>query len=258
MSKIVFYEHDAGFFSTITMVLFQIINFYKNNNNNPTILDSSKVFIWYRYTKEDIFFNFFKINNLNSLNNISLNNFEYDLRGDIQFKTYSDYNLDVYFKYVDVYFNLSDKVRDIYENMIDKYKINHDDICSLFLRGNDKATECAIPSYDKYIEKGNELLKSNPNLKFIIQSDEKEFIDTMRANFTNNIIFIDETRVISKNIQQTVDNYGKTPEINHKYALFFLAIVYIMSKSKYVVCNSGNISFWILMYRKHFNNYFQL
>jgi len=258
MSKIVFQSHDAGLFSTTTIMLFQIINYYKKNNNNPTTLDSSNVFSWYRYTNEDIFFNFFKIKNLNSLNNISLNNFDYDLRGDIQFKKYSDCNLDVYFKYVDVYFNLSNKVMDIYENMIHKYKINADNMCSLFLRGNDKATECDIPTYDKYIEKGNELLRLNPNLTFLIQSDEKEFIDTMSVHFPNNIIFTDEIRTISKNRFQTVDKRGKTPEINHKYALNFLAVVYIMSKSKYVVCNSGNISFWILMYRKQIDNYFQL
>ena len=146
----------------------------------------------------------------------------------------------------------------IYNNIINKYNLNFDNICVLFLRGNDKATECKIPSYNKYIEKGNELLKSNPDLKFLIQSDEKEFIDTMKTNFPNNIIFIDEIRVISKNIGQTVDNHGRNPELNHKYALNFLAIVYIMSQCKYVICNSGNISFWILMYRKHLNNYFQL
>ena len=173
-------------------------------------------------------------------------------------KKYDDTNLDIYFRYVDVYFNLSDQVINIYQNLINKYKLKFDNICVLFLRGNDKASECKIPSYNKYIEKGNELLKSNPDLKFLIQSDEKEFIDTMKTNFPNNIIFIDEIRVISKNIGQTVDNNGRTPELNHKYALNFLAIVYIMSQCKYVICNSGNISFWILMYRKHCVNFFQL
>ena len=106
--------------------------------------------------------------------------------------------------------------------------------------------------------KATQILKDDPNLKVLIQSDEKEFIDEMRKNFKNNIVLYDEIRVINKDIRRTVDNHGLTPQINHDYALKFLAIVYIMSKCKYVVCNSGNISFWILMYRQHLNNFFQL
>lgn len=89
------------------------------------------------------------------MDNKSLEYFDYELRGNLQFKKYDDFNLDIYFKYVDVYFNLSDKVMNIYNNIINKYNLNFDNICVLFLRGNDKATECKIPSYQKYIEKGN-------------------------------------------------------------------------------------------------------
>jgi len=257
-TTIILPKHHAGFFSTTTIILFEIINYFKKNCVNPICIDSSHTFTWYRNSEKNIFFDFFKIKNINTIDNISLDYFDYDLRGDLQFKRYDDFNLDIYFKYVDVYFNLSDNVLDIYNNMIHKYNINYDNTCCLFLRGNDKATECSIPSYGKYLIKGKELLKSNPTLKFIIQSDEKEFIEEMCKNFPNNIVFNDEIRVISKNTNKTVDNHGKTPEINHKFALNFLAIVYIMSKCKYVICNSGNISFWVLMYRKHFENYFQL
>jgi hypothetical protein len=250
--------HHAGFFSTATLILFQIINYKKRKEINPTGIESSQVFIWYRYTSNNIFFDFFKIKNIDNLNNISLTDFDYELRGDLQFKNYSDYNFDIYFKYVDVYFNLSDNVINIYNIIKTKYNIDFKNTCCLFLRGNDKASECEIPHYDKYIIKGKELLHLNPNLKFLIQSDEKEFIDTMCANFSNNIVFIDEIRVISRDVKRTVDNHGIAPQTNHKYALNFLAIVYIMSKCKYVICNSGNISVWILLYRKHITNFYQL
>ena len=257
MNIIKLQNHYAGFFSTTTIILFNIINYFKNNGIHPNDIDSSNTFTWYRYTNNNIFFDFFKIGDINKLG-VSLIDFNYEDRGDIQFKKYVQYNLDVYFKYVNVYFNLSDKVMYIYQNIIDKYNINFDNTCCLFLRGNDKATECEIPSYNKYIEKGREIIKINPNIIFLIQSDEKEFIDEMTLHFPNNIVFKDEIRVIPKNKNKTVDNHGKTPKINHTFALKFLAIVYIMSKCKYVICNSGNISFWILMYRQHFNNYIQL
>ena len=248
----------AGFFSTTTLILFQLINAKKNSGINPIIIESSQVFSWYRYTNNNIFFDFFKILNLDSLTNLSLIDFDYQLAGDLQFKNYSDISLDIYYKYVDVYFNLSDNVMNIYNTIINKYNIDFENICCLFLRGNDKATECAIPDYNKYIVKGKELLHSNPNLKFLIQSDEYEFIIEMCNNFPNHIVFADEIRVISKDTSRTVDNHGRTPQINHKFAMNFLAIVYIMSKCKYVICNSGNISVWILLYRKHINDFYQL
>jgi hypothetical protein len=176
----------------------------------------------------------------------------------MQFMNYSTCKLDVYFKYAEVYFNLSDNVMNIYNTIVNKYNIDFENTCCLFLRGNDKATECRIPSYNSYIITATQILKENPNLKILIQSDEKEFIDTMSKHFKNNIVFLDEIRVINRDIRRTVDNHGMTPELNHHYALKFLAIVYIMSKCKYVVCNSGNISFWILMYRQHLKNFFQL
>lgn len=256
--SLVLLRHDAGFFSTTTIILFQIINAKKNKGINPSIIESSQVFSWYRYTNANIFFDFFKISNIDSLTNLSLIDFDYDLRGDLQFKKYSDYNLDIYYKYVDVYFNLSDNVMNIYNTIINKYNIDFENICCLFLRGNDKARECAIPDYNKYIVKGKEILQYNPNIKFLIQSDEKEFIIEMCNNFPNHIVFADEIRVISKDTSRTVDNHGRTPQINHKFALNFLAIVYIMSKCKYVICNSGNISVWILLYRKHINDFYQL
>lgn len=257
MNIIKIHRHFAGFFSTTTIILFNIIYYFQNNGINPDTIDSSNVFNWHRYTNNNIFFDFFKIGDIHKLD-ASLIGYNDAEKGSLQFKKYVECNLDVYFKYVNVYFNLSDNVMYIYQNMIDKYNINYDNICCLFLRGNDKATECAIPSYDKYIKKGKEIIQINPNIIFLIQSDEKEFIDEMILHFPNNIIFKDEIRIIPKNTKMTVDNHGKTPEINHKYALNFLAIVYIMSKCKYVVCNSGNISFWILMYRQHFNNFIQL
>jgi hypothetical protein len=80
----------------------------------------------------------------------------------------------------------------------------------------------------------------------------------MKNKFPNNIIFYEEIRAISKNITRTVDNHGQNPETNYKYALNFLAIVLIMAESKYVVCNSGNISLWIALFRENLENFIQL
>lgn len=253
-----FKNHDSGFFSTITLILFQIIDYYKKNNKNPIDFDCSNVFSWYCPSNKNTFHKFFKIKNRETLTDINLKEHNKNNAGTLQFTKYQEHNLDVYYKYVDVYFNLSEQVQNIYDFMITKYKLDHDNTCCLFLRGNDKATECNIPNYNEYIIKGKRILSQNKNIKFLIQSDEKEFIDEMKNNFPNNIVFYDEIRIINKNIAKTVDEKGLTREKNYKYILNFLAIVVIMSKCKYVICNTGNISLWILFFRKNINNFCQI
>ena len=95
-------------------------------------------------------------------------------------------------------------------------------------------------------------------MRFLIQSDESEFLEEMSNHFKNNFIFKDEIRHIKKDFKKTVDNHGKTPEENFHYSKYFLAIVLIMSRCKYVICNTGNISLWIALYRGNTSNFVQL
>ena len=53
----------------------------------------------------------------------------------------------------------------------------------LFFRGGDKINETKLPSYQEYID---EIRKNHEheNLKYLIQSDESEFIEEMMNVFT--------------------------------------------------------------------------
>jgi len=73
--------------------------------------------------------------------------------------------------------------------------------------------------------------------------------------FPNNIIFKDEIRHIYKT-NTTVDVVFK--ESNYKYSLYFLAIILIMSKCKYIICNTGNCALWMFFFRKTTDNIIQL
>jgi hypothetical protein len=136
-----------------------------------------------------------------------------------------------------------------------KYNIDYDNICVLFFRGNDKATEIEMPSIDYYIDYGKSILEKNPNIKFLIQSDETNFINDMKEEFPNNLIFYDEIRHIYKK-NTTVNKVFK--ETNYQYSLYYFAITLIMSKCKYIICNSGNCSLWMVFYRQCTNNIIQL
>jgi hypothetical protein len=136
-----------------------------------------------------------------------------------------------------------------------KYSIDYDNICVLFYRGNDKITETSICGYDEYIIKARMLLEKNPNIKFLIQSDETGFIELFTDIFKDNsICFRDEIRHIPKCVD-TVDNVMK--DKNNIFSKYYLAITIIMSRCKYIICGSGNCSLWIMLYRGNSNNVLQ-
>ena len=56
---------------------------------------------------------------------------------------------------------------------------------------------------------------------------------------------------------KTILEYSLTKNDNFKYSLYFLAIVIIMSRCKYVICNTSNVSLWISLFRGNTNNLHQ-
>ena len=139
--------------------------------------------------------------------------------------------------------------------MEQKYCIDYNNICVLFYRGNDKSKETNICGYDEYIVMAKKILNETPNIKFLIQSDETEFIEYIQSVFPHNsFYFNDEIRHMNK-CNSTLDICMQNS--NYVFSKFYLAITIIMSKCNYIVCGSGNCSLWILLYRGNANNVYQ-
>ena len=127
-----------------------------------------------------------------------------------------------------------------------KYELNYPNICVLFYRGNDKATETALPTYTDYMKRAKTILQERPQTRFLVQSDETEIIETMVAELGDKVVwFKDEIRHIPK-AMTTVD---KVCDDAFKFSKLYLAITIVMSKCPYIICGSGNCSIWILLYR---------
>lgn len=244
--------HNAGFFSCCSLRLFDIVNFINDTNQLPDIVDSSTQFEWYKNENDkdkDITFDYFKHYSLID-ENIEMNERIIYHHQD-QFKIYSEINYTNIFPLIKKYFSPSDEISTIINNMEQKYNIDYDNTCVLFYRGNDKLRETTLCNYSEYLRFSNNILLKNSNIKFLIQSDETEFITYMKHNFPNNsFYFNDEIRHMNKQ-NNTVDIVMK--EMNYQYSKYYLAITIIMSKCKYVICGSGNCSIWITLYRGHSN-----
>ncbi len=247
-------QHDGGFFSCCSVRLHFLIEFFNKYKQLPLNYVTKKYFECNKkYPDEDLTFHYFEHYN-NSKEQIEYTK-DIEFKEWFQYKIYNTLDLENLLPFIKKYFTPSRKILEIVEMMEKKYNIDYDNICVLFYRGNDKATEIKLPTIDYYIEYGKTILKDNPNIKFLIQSDETNFLNDMKEEFPNNLIFYDEIRHIYKK-NTTVNEVYK--ETNYQYSLYYYAITLIMSKCNYIICNAGNCSLWMIFYRQHTNNIVEL
>ena len=239
--------HEGGFFSCCSLRLYYLILFFNKYKQLPKLFDTTGFYTWYKQNNstDDITFNYFKHYNEN------------DYHECYQYKNYKELDLKRLSLFIKKYFIPTDDIRTIQKTIETKYNIDFENTCVLFYRGNDKATEFKPPPFDAYLVQVKEILKKNPNIKFIVQSDETNFLNYMKTQpFSDRItIFYDEIRHMYKK-NNTVDKVNQ--EQNYGYSLKYLAITLIMSKCKYVVCNTGNCSIWIVFFRNNTDNIIQL
>lgn len=247
------YSKFSGFFSSASLRLGDIIEFFNKEKKLPDIVDSSTHFEYYKIQdfEKDITFEYFD---------------HYDIYPSIEYKTHVDY-IESY-QYMDYsnleytnicpfvvkYFSPSAQIKKMIADLEEKYKIEYKNICVLFYRGNDKNRETQICGHDEYIKYAEEVLRKNPNIRFFIQSDETEFIERMLAVFPNSFYMKNEIRHMRK-CNDTVDKTMKT-DID-KFSKLYLAITIIMSKCEYIICGTGNCSIWIMLYRGNNANVYQ-
>lgn len=241
--------YGCGFFSCCSVRLHEIIKYFNANKKTPEIVDSSEQFKLYKHPgkNDDVTYNYFDKRddyNIDYVNNV-------DYVHDYQFSPYSGIDYKNICDFVEKYFTPSQNIKTIVKNMEQKYNIDYNNTCVLFYRGNDKITETKLCHYNDMINEAIKIKQQNPNIRFLIQSDETEFIIAMTHKFRNSFYFRDEVRHMRKRVS-SVDLHSK--HLNHHYSKYYLAVTIIMSKCKYIVCTSGNCSIWILFYRKNSDN----
>jgi len=242
----------SGFFSCCSIILANIVGFINSNKKLPDNVDSSQLFSWYKKEDRDITYDYFE--HYNNRKNIEI---FFPIKNGVwdQFTNYSNLDYKSITPIIKKFFSPSVKINEIINNIEKKYNLVYENICVLFYRGNDKKIETKKCSYDEYLKYTDQIITQNPNIYFLIQSDETEFIEFMTNRFPNNsFYFKDEIRHIKK-CKSTVDKVFKSK--NYEFSKKFLAITIIMSKCKYIICGSGNCDIWIMFYRGNNKNVIQ-
>ena len=243
--------HNAGFFSCCSIKLNDLIVFYNVYKRVPDEVDSSTQFNLYKKNRTDITYDYFK----EPLDVPIVYKTPFYFHHDLQFTNYNELDLTNLIPFIQKYFTPSDTIIQIKDRMKQKYQIDTSNTCVLFYRGNDKNTETGTCSYEDMIVYGKKVQDQHPDVRFMIQSDETEFITTMSSVFPNSFVCKDEIRHINKQMSSVDYVYRDS---NSEFSKNYLAITLLMAECNYVVCgSSGNCSIWIVFYRQHTNNVYQ-
>ena len=243
-----------GFFSCCTIQLQGILKYFNQFHQLPRRVDSTEQFLFYKTPQnwnEDIKHDYFLDQEIDP-KPFSFSPPDYpikttNLEKEDQFSDYRYLNYTDLLPFIQRYFAPTPMITTLIEDICEKYDIKYENTCVLFYRGNDKATEVTLPTYDQYVLAARNLLASEPHIRFLVQSDETEFLDAMKAEFPDNhVIFYDEIRHMPQCLT-TVDKAFRYQ--NAVMSKLYLAITLVMSRCKYVVCSTGNCSMWIALFR---------
>jgi len=247
--------HNAGFFSCATIRLIEIIKFFNRNKALPEIIDDKEQFAFYkRELSDNIVPTFFEQRNdipIVHHGEICVTNES----GEVSFGDYSKLHFDEVMPFVNKYFYPSKIVRCMMTDYKMKYNIDFDNTCAIFYRGNDKQRECDVTPYADFINKAKEILSDNPNMRFLVQPDETEFLEAFTAAFPDNCFWFSETPHMRKKDSAIFYELPKDKKTDH--GCYFLAAVLTMAKCKHLITHSGNGGMWAVLYRGNFNGVFQ-
>lgn len=251
--KVLYTIHNAGFFSNCTIRLMDIVWFFNTQKQLPDEVHSETQFINYKVSAGDNLVPYFFTETDASIDYKEDVNMRWDCMA-IQFDKYSNLDFKALKPFVDKYFAPGKEVVKAMEQHQAKYRFKFDKLCAVFYRGNDKAREMTIPSYEVFIGKAKEIKAADPDIRFLIQPDETEFLEVFLREFPDTI-YIDETGHIPK--QDSAVFIRAKDKHKAEHAKHFFASVVAMSKCKHVITHSGNGALWLALYRGNANNIHQ-
>ena len=245
--------HNAGFFSCCSVRISEIVEFFNTYKKLPKIVDSCNQFHVYKVEEKDLTPEFFKTLDTSFAHERNINCTRED-----QWRNYKTLDFEGIAPVVNKYFSLSDRALEMVKSFETKYQFDYDNIISVFYRGLDKNTETGIAPFAEFVEKADELYKSNNRMRFFVQTDTEEFRDAFTSTFKNSF-YLQEAPVSNAAAWGVMHNLVPADQREH-LALTILASTYMISKTHSIITHTGNCGLWSMYYRGNANNvhqYFQ-
>jgi hypothetical protein len=252
---------DAGFFSCCSVKLYKLVEYVNQEKELPRSTDESELFTLYKpeqYQHQDITDHFFTKKPWCSIDYSGSYIDPVSLTLE-QFQPYSAIQFNVLKPFVDHSFSCSQTLLDLQSALLEKYAIDVSNTCAIYFRGSDKRIETILGSFESYAHKMRDIVAVQPDIQFILQSDCYEFVKYMvtyatTLNIQNNIIIIEEN-IVTSGIYGL--HYTREGEKAYNDIKYLLATVTILARCKHIVCSSGNVSFWMMLFRGNAHNVHQ-
>lgn len=163
---------------------------------------------------------------------------------------YADYDYEHYKPFVQKYFGISEKVQRLQNQLVNTYNICFEQTIVVYYRGTDKHTEVKLADPIHYIEAAENLLKSAPESRILIQTDQRQIRDLFVNYFGQKCFYFHEAPVTEGN--EGIHTSQVELGINsYDFGLMFLAITGLMSKCRYIINHKGNVAAWMCLFRGH-------
>ena len=246
--------NGCGFFSCFTIIMQNIVTFYNRSRRLPKKINASTFFVFYKDDPNEEIFNHY-VEEPGLTTDVLPFEYKHISFGIVsQYMDFTNYNYERIKPLMDIYFKPNKKVLDTIEYLKKKYELNMENTLSVYYRGTDKRTETKLGNNEMFEEKINKVLEKDPNLDILIQSDSKSFIDYYSEKYPKaKFISENKTSIRVDGIHKEI----KDKKVNHDDMFTLLSTFLLISKSKYIICNSSNCSLWIHLYRGNGNNVIQ-
>lgn len=244
----IYLSQSAGFFSCCSVRLDAIIQYYNRFGKLPRVVDSQQQFRLYKlrdHPDADVSRDFFRAP---ETVDVEMPPAPVSYKENYQGRDYHTIDFAPILPFVKKYFSPTDEILETAAFLEKKYGLDYNNTCVLFYRGLDKATEFPIAPYKDVFQRARKIARENPGVRFLVQSDEADFIHAALREFPEAVVFRDETRAVARQIT-SVDLVYRDSGENYYYSKLFFAIVLVMSRARHFICNTGNISIWTCFYR---------
>jgi len=242
-------NHSAGYFSNMTIRLYELLSFMRTHGYYPTNIDSSNQFGFYKSNENENLSDAY-IKTIDTDTPFLIPKLDKDFMA-FQFENYKDLDFEGLKNIVYKYFSLGELVELIKSELKSKYQL--DKYIGVFYRGNDKSVETINPSYKLFIEKAKEL--EYLNLPFVVLPDECSFLKSFKKEIKNVITF-DE--IPCADLPDSNYIFHLAMDKRPKFGANYNAIVSLLSESEHLITHSGNGGVWACLYRGNANNVHQI
>lgn len=250
--RVLFCRYSEGFFANCTVALWNILEVARKHHCYPARLDFSEGFSQYRQPVTnsappvDLYPLLFKSdpNDLRALPLPPSDNVD-------QHGIYREIDFAYYNVLTAAYFLPSDRTTNLSNRLSDKYAIDLGKVVLVWYRGTDKRTEVSIAEPEEYLKQAEKILNNHPDFRVWIQTEDANVRALFSKHFGDRCIVIEE--LPPSRVGGDVHNLPPEESGVDRLALgmTLLALATLGAKARYVICHTGNIAFWLCLFRGH-------